>query len=108
MSRPFVFLGDVDLRVPRAAHTVDTPDPATYEVTVIAIAADRRVFLNSVPVGEEDLAVEVAESLRSKKDKTVLLKADEDAPYSAVMAAIESLREAKINDVSLVVNAASK
>jgi biopolymer transport protein ExbD len=93
----------VDVRVPRAAHTVDKPDPATYEVTVVAIAADRRIFLNSVPVWEEDLAAKVTESLQSKKDKTVLFKGDEDVPYSVVVAAIESLRRARITNISLVV-----
>ena len=86
----------VDVRVPRAANTVDKPDPRTHEVTVVAIAADRRIFLNYVPVWEKDLAAKVTESLQSKKDKTVLFKGDEDAPYSAVMAAMDSLRKAQI------------
>jgi len=93
----------VDVRVPRAAHTVDKPDPRTHEVTVVAVAADRRIFLNYVPVREKDLAAKVSESLKGKKDKTVLFKGDEDAPYSTVMAAIDSLRKAQIKNISLIV-----
>ena len=45
--------GGTGLRLPRAANTVDKPDPSTHEVTVVAIAADRRIFLNYVPVRGE-------------------------------------------------------
>lgn len=90
-------------RLPRAANTVDKPDPETHDVTVVAIAADRRIFVNYMPVHEEDLAAEVARSLESKKDKTVLFEGDEEAPYSAVMAAMDSLRKAQIKNVSLIV-----
>jgi biopolymer transport protein ExbD len=89
--------------LPRATHTVDKPDPRMYAVTVVAILADRRLFVNRVPVREKDLAAKVTESLQSKKDKTVLLKGDEDTPYSAVMAAVDSLRKAQIKNISLIV-----
>lgn len=92
-----------DFRLPRATHTVDKPDPRTHAVTVVAIEADRRLFLNNVPVWEKDLAAKVTESLQSKKDKTVLLKGDEEAPYSAVMAAVDGLRKAQIKNISLIV-----
>jgi biopolymer transport protein ExbD len=91
------------LRIPPAANTVDKPDPETHDVTVVAITADRRIFLNDVPVREADLAANVAKSLDSKKDKTVLFEGDEEAPYSAVMAAVDILRKAQIKNISLIV-----
>ena len=90
----------VDVKLPQAANTVDKPE--TQEQTVIAITASRGVFLNAKPVREEELAAKVQESLESKKDKTVLIKGDEDAPYSAIMAAMDELRKAQIEYIGLV------
>ena len=90
----------VDVKLPQAANTVDKPE--TQDQTVIAITADRRVFLNGVPVREEELTQKVQEALESKKEKIVLIKGDEDAPYSAIMETMDKLRAAQIENVGLV------
>ncbi len=90
----------VDVKLPQAANTVDKPE--TQEQTVIAITANRGIFLNAKPVREEELAQKVQESLESKKEKTVLIKGDEDAPYSAIMATMDELRKAQIENIGLV------
>jgi biopolymer transport protein TolR len=90
----------VDVRLPQASYGADKPE--TQEQTVIAIAADRRLFLNSVPVREDDLRQKVTEALESKKEKVVLIKADIDAPYASVMSTMDKLREAQIENVGLI------
>jgi biopolymer transport protein TolR len=90
----------VDVKLPQAANTVDKPE--TQDQTVIAITADRRIYLNSAPVREEELTQKVTESLESKKEKTVLIKGDEDAPYSSIMATMDKLRAAQIENIGLV------
>jgi biopolymer transport protein ExbD len=90
----------VDVKLPQAANTADKPE--TQEQTVVAITADRRLFLNSAPVREDDLTQKVLEYLETKKEKTVLIKGDEDAPYSSIMAAMDKLRAAQIENIALV------
>jgi len=90
----------VDVKLPQAANTVDKPE--SQEQTVIAVAADRRLYLNSVPVREDDLGQRIREALENKTEKIVLIKGDEDAPYSAIMATMDKLREAQIENVGLV------
>ncbi len=90
----------VDVRLPQAANSADKPE--TQDQTVIAIAADRRLYLNAVPIREDDLRQRITEVLETKKEKIVLIKADVDAPYSSVMAAMDRLREAQIENVGLV------
>ena len=90
----------VDVRLPQASNSADKPE--TQEQTVIAIAADKRLFLNSQPVREEELTQKVLESLESKKEKVILIKGDEDAPYSAIMATMDRLRAAQIENIGLV------
>ena len=90
----------VDVKLPQASFASDKPE--TQEQTVIAVAADKRLFLNSAPVREEELTQKVQESLESKKEKVVLIKGDEDAPYSAIMGAMDKLRAAQIENIGLV------
>jgi biopolymer transport protein ExbD len=90
----------VDVKLPQATNTADKPE--TQEQTVIAITADKRVYLNSQPVREEELTQRVTESLESHREKVVLIKGDEDAPYSAIMATMDKLRAAQIENIGLV------
>ncbi len=90
----------VQVRLPQAANTVDKP--GTEEQTVIAVTATRGIYLNAKSVREEDLTRKVQESLDSRKEKTVLIKGDEDAPYSAIMATMDHLRQAQIENIGLV------
>jgi biopolymer transport protein ExbD len=90
----------VDVKLPQAANVADKPE--TQEQTVVAVTADKRLYLNSAPVREDDLTQKVQESLETKKEKTVLIKGDEDAPYSAIMAAMDKLRAAQIENIGLI------
>lgn len=92
----------VDVRLPMAANTADKPE--TQDQTVVAIAADKRVYLNAVQIRDTDLAQKVQDILEAKKEKIVLIKADTDAPYSAVMDAMDQLRQAGIEDMGLIVD----
>jgi biopolymer transport protein ExbD len=76
--------------------------PETQDQTVIAITADKRVYVNSQPVREEELTQRVVESLESHREKVVLIKGDEDAPYSAIMSTMDKLRAAQIENIGLV------
>jgi len=90
----------VDVKLPQAANTVDKPE--TQEQTVIAVTADKRLYLNAVPVRADELRQRVQEALETKKEKIVLIKGDEDAPYSSIMETMDRLREAQIENIGLV------
>ena len=90
----------VDVKLPQAANSADKPE--TQEQTVVAVGADKQFYLNSVRVREDDLTQKVTEYLETKKEKIVLIKADVDAPYSAVMSAMDKLRAAQIENVGLI------
>ena len=90
----------VALKLPTATNTVDKPE--VQGQTIIAIANDKKVYLNSKQIQEGDLATKVTELLENTKDKVVLIKADEEVEYSAVMAAMDQLRQAGIEDIGLI------
>ncbi|MBI2222748.1 MAG: biopolymer transporter ExbD [Acidobacteria bacterium] len=90
----------VDVKLPQAANTSDKPD--TQEQTVLHVTADSRFFVNGVPVDRRDFADRVANVLEDTKERVVLIKGDEDAPYSAIMEAMDDLRKANIENVGLI------
>ena len=90
----------VDVKLPTAANTIDKPE--TQGQTVVAIAADRRVFLNTVQVRPDDLTQRVGEIFENKTEKVIIIKADEDVEYSAVMSTMDALRAAGVEDMGLI------
>ena len=90
----------VSVKLPTAVNTVDKPE--VQGQTVIAIAKDKQIFLNAKPVQGDALASKISELLENQKDKIVLIKADEEVEYGAVMGAMDSLRQAGVEDIGLI------
>jgi TolR protein len=90
----------VAVRLPTATNTTDKPE--TQDQTVLAISKDKSYFLNAKPVTEGEMATRLNELLENKKEKIVLIKADEEVEYGAVMAAMDQLRNAGIEDIGLI------
>jgi biopolymer transport protein TolR len=90
----------VSVRLPIASNTVDKPE--VNGQTVIAIASNKAMYLNAKPVQEGELATRINELLENQKEKIVLIKADEEVEYGAVMAAMDQLRQAGIEDIGLI------
>ena len=90
----------VSVVLPTAQNTVDKPEQQGQ--TVLAISRDKTFYLNAKPVQENDLARRINELLENKTDKIVLIKADEEVEYGAVMSAMDQLRQAGIEDIGLI------
>ena len=90
----------VSVKLPTASNTVDKPE--TQEQTIVAIAADKSVYLNAKPLKADELGTKIGDLFENKKEKIVLIKADEAVDYSAVMAAMDQLRKAGVEDIGLI------
>ena len=90
----------VAVTLPVATNTSEKPE--TQEQTVLAITADKRLFVNAVQVAEQDLPRRMEQVLEEKKEKIVIIKADEDVEYGAVMEAMDTLRASGIEDMGLI------
>ena len=85
---------------PQAENVVQKPD--TQENTVLAVDSQNRFYVNGLEVAKRDMADKVKAILEEKREKIVLINADQDASYSAVMAAMDDLRKAQIEDIGLI------
>ncbi len=90
----------VSMKLPTAANAVDKPQSA--DQTIIAIGANKAMYVNAKQVAEQELGTKVKELLDTKNEKVVIIKADQDVEYGAVMAAMDQLRQVGIEDIGLI------
>src|SRR5215203_2417867 len=90
----------VPVQLPSANNGTQKPD--TQDQTVVSIDAQNQLWVNGLQYSKEEFATRVKAALEDKKDKIVLIKGDQDARYSSVMAAMDALREAQIEDIALI------
>src|SRR5678809_248867 len=90
----------VPVTLPLAANSSEKPE--TQDQTVVAITADKRYFVNAVQVQQADMGRRINDLLDKAKEKVVIIKADEDVEYGAVLEAMVTLRAAGIEDMGLI------
>ena len=90
----------VPVTLPQAANSAAKPE--TQEQTVVAIDANKQMYLNGIKIREEDLTTQIVQLMENMKEKVVLIKGDKDAPYASIMAAMDGLRAAGIENIGLI------
>jgi len=94
----------ITVTLPKASNSVDKPE--TRGQTTIAISVDKHVYLNAkeVPSPTDNLGNAVKEVIEGKKadEKVVFIKADQGVDYGVVMATMDQLRAAGIEDMGLI------
>lgn len=95
-----------DVRLPLAANTAAKPQ--TQDQTVLAVDRNDRYFVNGLPVRKEELRTKVEEILAIKKERIILIKADVDARYAAVMHAMDEMRASGLEDMGLITDPKSR
>jgi len=93
----------ITVTLPKATNSVDKPE--TRGQTTVAISVDKHIYLNAKEVEDKDKLGEVVKSLLEDKkqdEKVVFIKADQGVDYGAVMAAMDQLRAAGIEDMGLI------
>jgi biopolymer transport protein TolR len=90
----------VAMKLPTANNAADKPQSA--DQTIVAIGANKAMYVNAKQVAEQELGTRVQEILESKTEKVVIIRADQDVEYGAVMAAMDQLRQVGVEDIGLI------
>jgi biopolymer transport protein ExbD len=90
----------VTVTLPKATNTAEKPE--TQGQTVVAITSDGRFYVNAVEVPKDNLQSRVAEIFETSETRVVIIKADVDVEYAAVMDAMDQLRKSGIEDMGLI------
>jgi biopolymer transport protein ExbD len=94
------------VKLPMAVNTAAKPE--TPDQTVVAVDKTDRYFVNNLPVRREELRQAVEAILETRQERIILIKADENARYAAVMDAMDELRAGGIEDMGLVTEPRSR
>ena len=90
----------VTVTLPKATNTTEKPE--TQGQTVVAIDSDGRFYVNAVEVPKDRLQLRIAEIFETAETRVVIIKADVDVEYAAVMEAMDQLRASGIEDMGLI------
>lgn len=93
-----ILQGGVEIAVPRAPAA---PLQAE-EGVVISVDSDGTVYLGDAEVSMDEFDATVVQVIRRQGSPTVYVKGADDVPYGRVLRVIGSLKEAEVENVSLV------
>jgi biopolymer transport protein TolR len=90
----------VPVNLPLANNTQAKPE--NEQQTVLSVDSGDKFYVNAIPVSRAEMADRVKRALEEKTERIVLIKGDRDASYRAIMAAMDDLRKAGIEDIGLI------
>jgi len=90
----------VDLAQTNTAR--DMQDADKEDAIVVAVTRDGSIFLGNTQVQKADLTGQVKDRISNKLDKTVYLKSDARAKYGDVVAVVDEIRSAGVDQLGLL------
>ncbi len=87
----------VPVNNPREMQDADKDD-----AVIVAITRDGRVFLGNTQMNKEDLTGQIKDRISSRLDKTVYVKSDARAKYGDVVAVVDEIRSAGVDQLGLL------
>jgi biopolymer transport protein ExbD len=88
---------------PREMRDADKDD-----ALVVAVTRDGHIFLGNAPTAKEELSAEIKDRLSSRLDKTVYVKSDARAKYGDVVAVVDEIRSAGVDQLGLLTEKTQK
>jgi biopolymer transport protein ExbD len=92
--------------------TVDNPkdmqDADKEDALVIAVTKDGSIFMGSNKIAQDQLTTTLKEKLSQRSDKTVFLNSDRAAKYGRVVAVVDEIRAAGVDQLGLLTEKSRK
>jgi biopolymer transport protein ExbD len=93
-----IMQGGVDVQLPRAEARPIT----AKEGLVVSIDREGRIFVDDTRVSASDFRLTFSAMVRSRKPKSIYLRADRRVPYGEVVRVLATIRASGVSDVGLV------
>jgi len=93
---------DVPVDMAAAANPREMLDADKDDAIVVAITRDGRIFIGNTQMQKEDLTGQVKDRISSRLDKTVYVKSDARAKYGDVVAVVDEIRSAGVDQLGLL------
>jgi biopolymer transport protein TolR len=88
----------IEVQVPKTR----TVREISEERVVLSIDRQQRVFLGNDPININQIPRRLREKIRDPERQSIYLRSDKDVPFGAFAALMDSVKQAGINNVSIV------
>jgi len=96
----------VDLAPTNNAH--DMKDADKDDAVVVAVTRDGTLYLQNNRISKESITNEVKDMIANRLDKTVYVKSDARAKYGDVVAVVDEIRSAGVDQLGLLTEKVGK
>ena len=93
-----VLQSGIDVSVPKTR----TVKEITQERLVITINKDQRVFLGNEAININEIGSKIKQKIRDPRGQSIFVRADENVPFGAFATVMDAVKQAGINNVSIV------
>jgi len=80
----------------------DMKDADKDDAIIVAVTRDGKLFLGNTAINKEDITGQVKDRISARIDKTVFVKSDARAKYGDVVAVVDEIRSAGVDQLGLL------
>src|SRR5271168_1250351 len=78
------------------------------DAIIVAVTRDGKIFLGTTATPKEDITNQIKDRLTNRQDKTVYVKSDARAKYGDVVAVVDEIRSAGVDQLGLLTERTQK
>jgi biopolymer transport protein ExbD len=92
----------VSVDLAQVTNTREMQDADKDDAILVAVTRDGTIYLGNNKISKEDLTGQIKDRISNKLDKTVYLKSDARAKYGDVVAVVDEIRSAGVDQLGLL------
>jgi len=92
----------VSVNMAKTDNPTKMPEADKEDSLIVAVMRDGKIYFNSDAVTPEQLTDRVKDKLSNKADKRIFVKADAGAKYGDVVAVVDDVRSAGVDQLGLL------
>jgi biopolymer transport protein ExbD len=93
---------DISVDMVQANNPRDMKDADKDDAIVVAVTRDGKIYLGNTPMAKEDITGQIKDRIATRLDKTVYVKSDSRAKYGDVVAVVDEIRSAGVDQLGLL------
>lgn len=93
---------DIPVDLAPAQNSRDMQDADKEDAITVAVTRDGRIYLGSTQVSKDDITGQIKDRLSGRLDHTVYVRSDSRAKYGDVVAVVDEIRSAGVDQLGLL------
>ena len=93
---------DIPVDLAAASNSRDMPDADKDDAITVAVTRDGRIYLGSTQMTKDEITGAIKDRLSSRLDHTVYVRSDSRAKYGDVVAVVDEIRSAGVDQLGLL------